>query len=105
MKVFFGALNVSFGFLLPNDLLLTRSGSPTAVLSFCRFSVCRQNDVFFLYFYPVSRWKGFALARATFFRPASKEGKDAPTQQERWLGQTEVFFKSANFDSTLSSQV
>ena len=43
--------------------------------------------------------------QTTFFWLAPKEGKSAPTQQERWLGQTGTFFKSANFDSTLSSQV
>ena len=43
--------------------------------------------------------------RTTFFWHAPKEGKNSPTQQERWLGQTEIYYKSANFDSTLSSQV
>ena len=36
--------------------------------------------------------ESFASAEATFFRPASKESKGAPTQKERWLSRTAVFF-------------
>ena len=43
--------------------------------------------------------------RTSIFWPASKDTKNAPTQQERWLGQTETRYKSANFDSTLYAQV
>ena len=76
LLVDFFVLNIMFYYFSFVSFRRWRGATPN--MSFCRFSVCRQNDVFFLYFYPVARWRGFALARATFFRPASKEGKGAP---------------------------
>ena len=43
----------------------------------------------------------FDTAVSTIFWHAPKYGKNAPTQKERWLGQTGIFSQLANFDSKL----